>query len=137
MCVTEDYNTRLKKYMYSVNKCPLIFIFIPFCLIFYLFVILFIYIINIGYWQALFIARNNKENLTLQLPFLNARGPLQLYLFFLQEFEEWRIKTYTLMLKKCKNNWKSYKSKDTETKRFRFSFFFRKQWKNIWIVFLW
>ena len=57
-----------KSTMYSVVKCPWIFIFILLCLIFSQFLILFIYIINIGYWQALFTIWEQLENLTLQLP---------------------------------------------------------------------
>ena len=39
----------------SVVKCPGIFIFIQLCLIFSGFLILFIYLINIVYWQVLYI----------------------------------------------------------------------------------
>ena len=46
-----------KSTMYSVAKCPRIFIFILLCLIFSWFLMLFIYIINIRYWQVLFITQ--------------------------------------------------------------------------------
>ena len=45
-----------KSTMYSVVKCPWIFIFILLYLIYSRFLILIIYITNIGYWQVLFIA---------------------------------------------------------------------------------
>ena len=48
-------NLDWKSTMCSVVKCPWIFMFILLCLIFFGILILFIYIINIGYWQVLFI----------------------------------------------------------------------------------
>ena len=79
LCV-EQRITKLdwKNTMYIVVKCPWILIFILLCLIFSRFLILFIYIINISYWQVLFII---SENRTLQLSLLNSGGILQLYLF--------------------------------------------------------
>ena len=44
-----------KRTMHSLVKCPYIFIFVLLFLIFSWFLILFIYIINIGQWQILFI----------------------------------------------------------------------------------
>ena len=46
-----------KSTMYSVTKCPWILIFILLRLIFSRFLIVFIYITNIGYWQVLFITQ--------------------------------------------------------------------------------
>ena len=43
--------------MYSVVKCPRIFIFMLLCLIFSWLLMRFIYIINIRYWQVLFITQ--------------------------------------------------------------------------------
>ena len=54
-----------KSTIYSVVKCPWIFHFILLCLIFSRFLILFIYITNIGYWQILFIT---QEQLGISYP---------------------------------------------------------------------
>ena len=47
--------------MYSVVKWPRIFVFILLCLIFPRFLMLFTCIINIGYWQVLFIEGTDRK----------------------------------------------------------------------------
>ena len=73
-------NRGLQKQTEKVPCTVLLNYFILLCLIFSRFLILFIYTINIGYWQVLFMTQEELENLSLQLPLLNAGGTLQLYL---------------------------------------------------------
>ena len=57
-----------------VKICPWIFIFIPLVNIFSVFLILFIYIINIGYWQVLFITLEQSGKSYSATSTLKCRG---------------------------------------------------------------
>ena len=72
--------------MYSFVKCPWIFIFLFLCLIFSRFLIPFIYIINIRYWQVLFITKEQFGKSYSATSTHKCRSPLQLYLLFLVFF---------------------------------------------------
>ena len=103
-CV-EQRNTKLdlKITKHNVVKSPWIFIFIPSCLTFYQFLILFIYIVNIGYWQVLFITWSNQKNLILQLPLLCWRSPAAVLIFIAALQSDWsRQKCRNIYLMKRK-----------------------------------
>ena len=70
MCGTDDYKTRLKKYHVQCSR----------------FLILFIYIINIGYWQVLFITQEQSGKSQSATSTFKCRGStaavLVLFYFF-------------------------------------------------------
>ena len=74
-----------KSTMYSAVKCPWIFVFILFCVIFYLFLLLFIYTINIKYWQVLFITWKQigkSYSATSTFKCCGSTGAVLVWLFF-------------------------------------------------------
>ena len=76
----------------QTEKAPctvLLNIFILLCSLFSRFLILFIYMINIRYWQFLFITQEKLGKYQPLTSTLNAGGPLQLYLFNLF-FNKWK-----------------------------------------------
>ena len=74
-----------KSTMYSVVKCPWIFIFILLCLIFSRFLILFIYIISIRYWQVLFIIWEQLGESYSATSTFKCRGSTAAVLVFLRD----------------------------------------------------
>ena len=100
-----------KSTMYSVVKCPWIFIFILLCLIYSRFLILIIYIINIGYWQVLFIAEEQlgkSYSATCTFKCGGYTAAILVDLVFVQDvrlppfpYVFWREKTIDLKLSTC------------------------------------